>query len=153
MEEEIDAIKRMLETMQGIYAGTTNPNVHRALIVGAHKGLGQLASAIHECLPIVTADSKGRFSGAQEHGDVHVGRVSDWFAKTIELKSKTDVSSTNVDKELRLRSRRVSVIFGCSICLSRTRGTRGRSLAKISFECGAGRLQWLNGRNGRSTRL
>lgn len=101
MKKEVDWARKTYEEVQQLYDDTLNPHVKLALLTGVHKANGQLASALHEIRELLIADRKGRHSGAQKYGDVHIGHKIDAFAKTIELKSKTDGFVTNVDKEIR----------------------------------------------------
>lgn len=101
MRAKVEWGRKTYKDVLALYESSSSNNLKTALARAINNANGQLASALHEVSAIMSADAKKRKVGAQKYGDVHVGRKKDVFAKTVELKSKTDVYPTNVDKEIK----------------------------------------------------
>jgi hypothetical protein len=101
MQRELTIARQFLRELELIHANCSDPNVRATVLIGVRKAIGQLSSARHEVMPILHALQKGRKVGRQKYGDVHVGHKTDLYSKTIELKSKSDAYTTNVDHEIK----------------------------------------------------
>ncbi len=104
--------RHILDNMEALYSKTQDPALKQVLVTGLNKACGQFASAVREVDQNILNAGKGRDIVTQTYGDLTVGKAEEAFAKTIELKSKTDANPTNVDKEIKKGLRQIQGLTG-----------------------------------------
>lgn len=77
-----------------------SPEKKRELSTGINKAYGQAEAFLVEYLSVIDAEKKGRAVMTQVHADVTVGKSDEMFAKSVECKSVTAPTKSDVNTQL-----------------------------------------------------